>query len=133
MRRWGSSETRRSAASVGRAAVLFLATSIAAAPAGRAPATIYVIFGAGSRPCGSWLQLRSQAQPDSAMLQSWVLGYITSVNAHELTITKDISDGTNPEALFSWIDDYCAAHPLDSVARAAASLSGVLRSSTQAH
>ena len=131
MRRWGSSETRRSAASVGRAAVLFLATSIAAAPAGRAGE--YTILGAGSRPCGSWLQARGQATPESTVMQSWLLGYITSINAHELTITKDISEGTNPEGMFVWVDTYCSTHPLDSVARAAASLSGVLRSSTQAH
>ena len=49
----------------------------------------YVILGGGSRSCGSWLQLRSQALPDSATLQSWVLGYITSVNANLLTATGD--------------------------------------------
>jgi hypothetical protein len=48
----------------------------------------YVIFGAGSRPCGSWLQLRSQALPDSAVLQSWVLGYVTSVNANLLSVIR---------------------------------------------
>ena len=87
----------------------------------------YVILGAGSRPCGSWLQARSQALPDSAMLQSWVLGYITSVNANVLAISPDIAAGTSPDSLFSWIDNYCAAHPLDSVARAAGSLLESLR------
>jgi hypothetical protein len=88
----------------------------------------YVIFGAGGRPCGSWLQVRSQASPDSAMLQSWVLGYITSVNANVLMVSRDVANGSSPDALFSWIDDYCAAHPLDSLARAASSLVDSLRS-----
>jgi hypothetical protein len=91
-----------------------------AAPAGAAGE--YVIFGAGSRPCGSWLQVRSQAQPESAVLQSWVLGYLTSVNANLLTSSHDVTAGADPEALFSWIDNYCASHPFDSVARAASAL-----------
>src|ERR1700690_2510279 len=66
----------------------------------------YVILGAGSRPCGSWLQARTQATPDSAVLQSWVLGYITSINANVLTITQDVADGSTPDGLFSWIDNY---------------------------
>ena len=82
----------------------------------------YVILGAGSRPCGSWLQVRSQALPDSAVLQSWVLGYISSVNANFLTSSPDVTGGASADALFSWIDNYCAAHPLDTLARAASAL-----------
>lgn len=82
----------------------------------------YVILGAGSRPCGSWLQTRSEALPESTVLQSWVLGYITSVNANFLTSSPDVSGGASPDALFTWIDNYCAGHPLDSVARAARAL-----------
>lgn len=95
-------------------------TLLSAAPA--CAAGQYVILGAGSRPCGSWLQVRSQALPDSAALQSWVLGYVTSVNANFLTSSSDVTQGADPEALFSWIDNYCAAHPLDSLARAASAL-----------
>jgi hypothetical protein len=82
----------------------------------------YVIFGAGSRPCGSWLQLRSQALPDSAVLQSWLLGYVTSVNANLLSVDRDVTGGATPDALFTWVDNYCAAHPLDSLARAAGAM-----------
>jgi hypothetical protein len=101
-------------------AILFLALSVAA-PC-RAAGNQYVIFGAGSRPCGSWLQLRSQALPESAILQSWVLGYVTSVNANLLSVDQDVTAGAAPDALFSWIDNYCAAHPLDSLARAASAM-----------
>jgi hypothetical protein len=82
----------------------------------------YTILGAGGRPCGSWLLVRSQALPDSAVLQSWVLGYITSVNANLLTSTGDVTAGASPEALFSWIDNYCEAHPLESLARVTSAL-----------
>lgn len=93
-------------------------SSLATARAGNE----YVIFGAGSRPCGSWLQIRSQALPDSAILQSWVLGYVTSVNANLLSVNQDVSVGAAPDALYSWIDNYCASHPLDSLARAAGAM-----------
>lgn len=68
------------------------------------------------------MQVRSQALPDATVLQSWVLGYITSVNANLLTSSSDVTGGASPDKLFSWIDNYCAAHPLDSLARAASAL-----------
>jgi hypothetical protein len=99
-------------------AVLFLLATLRPPAFAASQTNQYVIFGAGSRPCGSWLQLRSQALPDSAVLQSWVLGYVTSVNANLLSVNQDVTGGAAPDALFSWIDNYCAAHPLDSLARA---------------
>jgi len=114
--KWGKSPAAAANARV--AAFLFVLLSAGQARA----ASEYVILGAGSRPCGSWLQVRSQALPDTAVLQSWVLGYISSVNANLLTSSPDVTAGTGPDALFSWIDGYCATHPLDSVARAARAL-----------
>jgi hypothetical protein len=99
-------------------AVLFALAASSFPACGASQANQYVIFGAGSRPCGSWLQLRSQALPDSAVLQSWVLGYVTSVNANLLSVNQDVTGGASPDVLFTWIDNYCAAHPLDSLARA---------------
>lgn len=66
--------------------------------------------------------MRSEALPDSAVLQSWVLGYMTSVNANLLTSSPDVVGGASPDELFKWIDNYCAAHPLDSLARATGAL-----------
>jgi hypothetical protein len=103
-------------------AVLFLLAVLSSQAFAASQTNQYVIFGAGSRPCGSWLQLRSQALPDSAVLQSWVLGYVTSVNANLLSVNQDVTGGAVPDALFSWIDNYCAAHPLDSLARAAGAM-----------
>ena len=40
----------------------------------------------------------------------------------KLTSGEDVTGGANADALFSWIDGYCAAHPLDSIARAASAL-----------
>src|SRR5215469_11024825 len=110
--RWGEAVA---AVAAGWAAVCLAFTWLAGPARG---GDSYVIFGAGSRPCGSWLQVRSQALPDSAVLQSWVLGYVTSVNANVLTVNRDVASGASPDDFFSWIDSYCATHPLDSIARA---------------
>jgi hypothetical protein len=129
LRRRSISANRPNAVAAGRAALALLALLWAVpAQAGNG----YSILGAGGRPCGNWLRARSQAAPDSAVLQSWVLGYITSINANVLTVTSDVTAGMTPEALFSWIDNYCATHPLDSVARAAAGLSDSLRAKNNA-
>jgi hypothetical protein len=114
-----------SIAATGRAASCAIALLFAASAHA---SNAYVIFGAGGQPCSSWLQLRAQASPDSAVLQSWVLGYITSVNANVLTVNQDVAGGSTPDALFSWIDNYCAAHPFDTIARAAGALLESLRS-----
>lgn len=110
----------RAPAAAERLAVFFAAL-LFAAPA-LAAGNQYVILGAGGRPCGSWLQVRSQALPDSALLQSWVLGYVTSANANLLSVNRDVTGGADPDTLFSWVDNYCAAHPLDTVARAASAM-----------
>jgi len=116
-------------AAVRTAALLFAA---AAAFASAAPASEYTIYGVGGRPCAAWLRARAQPASDSTIMQSWLLGYVTSVNAYQLTISADVALGTDPDGMFRWIDDYCAGHPLDSVARAATGLVGVLRSSNRA-
>ncbi|HYM72167.1 MAG TPA: hypothetical protein VET89_04235 [Stellaceae bacterium] len=130
MRQHTSFKARRAAAAAGRGIALLAASLALSSPI--YAASEYTILGAGSRPCGAWLQARSQAVPESGVMQSWLLGYITSFNAHNLTLTSDIAAGTNADGIFAWVDDYCSAHPIDSVARAAASLIGVLRSSSQA-
>lgn len=91
----------------------------------------YTILGAGGRPCGSWLQARNPST-EREVLQSWVLGYITSVNANVLTTTQDVAAGMSPEKLFSWIDTYCTEHPLDSIARATGGLLDNLRVKSKA-
>ncbi len=124
--RWGDALSTARRGCTGAVSILLLLAASARA------SDQYVIFGVGGRPCGNWLQLRSQALPDSAVLQSWVLGYVTSVNANVLTVNPDVAGGSSSDALFSWIDDYCAAHPLDSLARAAGSLVDSLRTKNKA-
>jgi hypothetical protein len=57
----------------------------------------------------------------------WVLGLVSGMNWHRSPVK---SDGPDAKALLAWIDQYCAAHPLDLVVTAADKLSDEVDSRT---
>ena len=82
----------------------------------------YIVYGHGNDSCGLWT---SQRSPDpekdewpSRTSQAWVLGFVSGVGFESpLTLTK-----TDTAGIRAWMDAYCAAHPLESIARASAQL-----------
>jgi hypothetical protein len=44
-----------------------------------------------------------------------VQGYITAYNEWAFQ-GPDVTGGTDADGVFAWMDNYCALHPLDSVA-----------------
>jgi hypothetical protein len=72
-----------------------------------------MIIGAGTLSCGQWLTDR-QGLHSAQDIEAWITGYLSGFGAYVLH--GDITRGSNKEALFGWIDDYCHAHPLDEVA-----------------
>jgi hypothetical protein len=58
---------------------------------------------------------------------SWLNGYITAYNQYVPLAKGDVATGTDANGLTGWIDNYCAAHPLDYVAQAATALITELR------
>lgn len=81
-----------------------------------------MILGHGNESCGTWLQNRgSQSYAEAAQL-SWVLGYVTAFNNYAEHQSGNISAGTDSDGLFSWIDAYCRANPLDTLLRASGAL-----------
>src|SRR5580704_10978413 len=93
---------------------MFLVAANSGAPtAGNVGAPI--IIGVGALSCGQWLTDRQglhSAQP----MEAWITGYLSGFNSYVLhgDITKNIDNA----GLFSWIDDYCHAHPLDDIVAA---------------
>ena len=78
--------------------------------------------GTGVDTCAEW---KKDRQPEGSMAHlrtQWLLGFITAYNEHVWHRSKDVADGTNAEGLLGWVDNYCAAHPLDKVAAAADAL-----------
>jgi hypothetical protein len=65
--------------------------------------------------CATWTSYRKSN--DAAPLEGWILGLVTGANAYGDT-GGDIAPGVTGAGLFGWVDQYCAANPLDSVTQA---------------
>ncbi len=98
---------------------------MAAGPSAKAKP--YDVVGPGAISCGSWLDARRQPEQALALSDSdWVLGYITAYNEY-VAGDGHIDRGTDAEGIDAWIDKYCLARPLDTVADAARALVKALK------
>jgi hypothetical protein len=98
-----------------------LAVAVITAPlafCSAAQADQFIIKGVGAHSCGRWV-LDRQAGDYRAMgalaKEAWVQGYITAYNEWAFQ-RPDVTAGTDSDGVFAWIDNYCASHPLDTVA-----------------
>jgi hypothetical protein len=80
-----------------------------------------IVLGLGSQACGKWLLDRAENKIPAVAEESWVTGYVTAFNNYA-SETGNVSAGANITALSVWIDDYCKAHPLDSLFQASNAL-----------
>ncbi len=78
------------------------------------------MLGFGTESCGSWTEVRRAGPVASVGQKSWMLGFVSGVNAAaSASLQKpDFLKGKDANALTGWIDNYCAAHPLDNLAGA---------------
>ena len=76
----------------------------------------YRSLGPGNASCGEWTKERKSNIHSAQARQSWVLGYLTAINLYG-PWSYDVTKGTDREGLMAWIDNYCASHPLESVAK----------------
>jgi hypothetical protein len=51
----------------------------------------------------------------------WVLAFISAHNPYE-GVTPDVMKGIDANGVFAWMDNFCAAHPLDQIATATMAL-----------
>lgn len=79
------------------------------------------ILGPGAITCGTWTQDRRTDKYPAAL--GWALGFISSYNHY---MNKDVFGNADALAVAGWIDNYCAANPLDSVYNASIELVRVL-------
>lgn len=79
----------------------------------------YMIRGSGTKSCGKWVEDHQKQTMAGLADDSWLMGYITAVNAHVLTKSSDIAAGTDLAGMVGWMNNHCRAHPLDSVDTAA--------------
>jgi hypothetical protein len=101
------------------------------------PAQSGYVLGVGVSSCGKWMEARKvRGTPAEVMLTSWVYGYLSAEaallaseargavllgrNSETLIEKADILNPkyTNANAINEWMDNYCRAHPLETVADA---------------
>lgn len=70
----------------------------------------YVIIGAGTLKCLSWVEERLKISGKALAYTSWVQGYVSSHNEYAAGV-KNAMEGVDAAGLNSWIDDYCKDHP----------------------
>lgn len=95
-----------------------LVTSIGFGGAGNAYA--YRSIGSGNSSCGTWTA--EQQQPDSVLAimdVQWIFGFLSGVG-WVAPSGVDPLGGLDGYAVTEWIDNYCRAHPLDNMIKAAA-------------
>jgi hypothetical protein len=84
------------------------------------------IIGFGNTSCGSWASSKSANTVASIVmenaLEGWVEGYITAMAVESDRVNAAIHR-TDPAGLTAWIDNWCKANPLKSMAKAAEALS----------
>ena len=81
-------------------------------------AAAYSMVGPGGVSCGSWVQARRGSSPDYAQ-EGWVLGFLSGVGFMGAP-RQDPLNGMDAAGVFVWLDNYCLANPLASLAAASA-------------
>ena len=83
----------------------------------------YKLYGAGTQSCGVWLEARRGVSTNWTSLGQWALGWVSAVGNYGVRTLRQ----TDADAIAAWLDNYCATHPLDNLATAAAQLVEELR------
>lgn len=86
------------------------------------PATV---VGWGNRSCGDWSDAKQKDDWLRAVYKGWLGGFVSGLNF--ASQHGDITATTDFNGLVAWVDNYCAANPLDPVHVASANLAVTLR------
>jgi hypothetical protein len=81
----------------------------------RPPSEAHVVYGHGNASCGSWVSDTSELI--RAAKQAWVLGFLSGVGYAGVSLNK-----TDSDAVSVWMNNYCQAHPLDTISVGAKAL-----------
>jgi hypothetical protein len=82
----------------------------------------YEVLGVGTISCEVWTKNRADKSNDRNFINgAWIQGYLTAVNVFG-DGPSHLAKGTDAEAIMTWIDNYCAQHPGDSLTVAAKAL-----------
>jgi len=101
-----------------------IAFLVCATPAHAEQPADYTNRGDGGITCAKWTSYRKTAGADditaypALSASNWVLGYLTAYDRY-VDPSGNVGAGVDNDSIAAWVDTYCAAHPLDSLATAA--------------
>jgi hypothetical protein len=103
------------------AAAIVAAACVLTAPA-LALAETAIVYGAGAHNggCGDWMRATEDSVPETAY-RSWLLGYLSAVNAFVPGFT-DVTEGRSNSSVLDWMQLWCRNHPLDKAVAAVEAL-----------
>jgi hypothetical protein len=94
-------------------AVLALGASLVGTPALAAPDATARWMGPESFSCGEWPKGAAYTRHDKSLMLNWVLGFLSAASFQEGS--PDLLANVDNPSVAAWIDNYCAANPLDSI------------------
>jgi len=78
----------------------------------KGPAKVATIIGLGaSTSCETWTTARRDQK--ASALEQWMLGYLSGMGKVLELKRIDPLRGVDPNGVWTWIDNYCKANPLD--------------------
>ena len=87
---------------------------------------LHMVYGVGNDSCGKW----SAARKDGSYYEmaNWVAGYITAVDTASPYMPEGYKElrKTDADAYSAWLDNYCKANPLETLAKASMALVAAL-------
>lgn len=106
--------------------LVLVALTLLSGSLGFAQPETYMVYGEGQKSCGSWVA-DTDARPSSNMRANdrvWVLGFVSGVGYRQTWDPPKLGElkATDSNALTVWMDNYCRAHPLDSIVKGASAL-----------
>jgi hypothetical protein len=97
--------------------VAALAVLVGAGPSLAKPVPATLTVGAGKTACRDWLAARKKPEPAPAVLEQWVLGYLSGYNAFAPPPRDAFTDYDSRNVL-GWVDTRCAQNPSSSLSQA---------------
>lgn len=94
-----------------------VAISLSAAPAAEESQQA-TIFGLGNNSCGKWTSAKLEGGWPRIAHHAWLSGFLSGINVQRRNSYSDLTDGRDMDGMSAWVDNYCAKHPLDTVAQA---------------
>jgi hypothetical protein len=64
----------------------------------------------GEMSCGAWPKAAKFDDPEKASVLNWVLGFMSRASGDR---GLDLMANVDVPSISAWMDNYCAAHPLD--------------------